>query len=483
MPNRKTALLATVALSVIAHALMLAVPSVNSEFAFADAAKYFLTHERILIDEYFSMQANTVALPFLTAGASRLLPGVPLLVLMRAFSLVGLVMLSVGMYRICAVLGRDDTRYVIALLLLNPLVWIYSGRATVDFLPVAVGVFALGIVLQDYLSIGRALLGGMVFGAAVVLKYHAVMLLLPVAALYLSGRVRMPAPAVAASFLLPVAILPVAFVLKVHDVFGFWITPPEFQTKHQIGFAGWLSNFVCYAGYLTLLAMPTALLLPELRAYLRQRWRVFAPLVMVLALVGLFAVADNGEMNLGPLDAWVPGELRTGVFSVIALGLLIPLLAMRIYDGDSTRVATAVWVACLTIILALSLTRPAQRYLLFVLPFFLLTLPARVLSDRRFHVPALVLFCLGNGFVEYSRWCTGVASDRMLSEIQRRGLLAVTDPGAIWPHAGGEFYRTPRARSLYTVVAGDVPGAIVVAQAGAPALTKYYSLIEAQSAP
>lgn len=447
---------------------------VNLEYAFVDAAQFFLFQDQALIQEYFSVQANTVGMPFLTAQLSHLLPGVPLLQVARIIVLLGVPLLADAMLRICRALGRDDAHLLTAYLLLNPLVWIYAGRATADFFPMALGIWAISLVLQSPLSLRRAFAGGLVLGFAAVLKYHTAFLAFALAAYHLRGAPR-TWPFRQASVFLAAVTLPLCFyLLAAHAAFDFWLTPPEFQVKHQFTLAGFASNLVCYAGYLVLLAMPTLPFLPEVARTLLRRWRPVLLTLVAMFAIGYFGIADNGEMNLGPADRWVPPNMRTALFAAVAVGLSLPLwLRMRNED----RLPTTLWAAIVAMLVVFSLTRPAQRYLLFILPLLIALLPPRLFSHRSILAGTLSLFALANTFVEYSRACTGSASARMLAKVVELGLANSTDLGAISPHVGRHLDHTPPVVKGYIVVKGLSPDAVAVTQAGHPILQWTYSLV------
>ena len=128
---------------------LIALPQVNLEFAFIDGAKYFLSPEdnKILLDQYFNYQANTLGLPLLLSGFARCFPGADILVLMRLLNVTGILLLSFSIISISRHFGKDNTLTILALILLNPLVWTFSGRATADFLPMALGLFAIALAL------------------------------------------------------------------------------------------------------------------------------------------------------------------------------------------------------------------------------------------------------------------------------------------------------------------------------------------------
>ena len=463
-----------IALIVVAHASLLLLAPVNLEYAFVDAAQFFLVRTPALIQEYFSVQANTVGMPFLAAQVSRLLPGVPLLEVTRLIVLLGVPLLAAAIPRICWALGRNDAHLVTAYILINPLVWIYAGRATADFFPMALGIWAISLVMQTPLSIQRALAGGLVLGLAAVLKYHAAFLTLAVAAYHLRGAPRTWPFRPAAVFMAAFGVTLCAYLLTAHAAFGFWLTPPEFQAKHQFTSVGFASNLVCYAGYLVLLAMPTLPFLPEIARALVRRWRPVLLTLAVMFAIGFFGIADNGEMNFGPADRWVPQEMRTALFAALATGLSLPLWLRQREHG---RFPATLWCAILAMLMVFSLTRPAQRYLLFVLPLLVALLPAQLFSRRSMLVATLSLFVLSNMFVEYNRACTGTASARMAARIVELGLATSTDLGAISPHVGPDIDHTPPARTDYIVVKGLVPNAVAVMQAGLPFLPVTYSLV------
>ncbi|XHS80302.1 hypothetical protein ACFJGW_10080 [Burkholderiaceae bacterium UC74_6] len=465
------------ALAVVVHASLLLLPPINFEHSFADAAQYFLVGQPELLSEYFSVQANTVGMPFLAAQVSRVLPSVPLLQVLRIVVLLGLPLLALAIQRICAALGRTDAHLVTAYVLLNPLVWIYAGRATADFFPMALGVWAISLLLQSPVSVRRAMFGGLVLGCAAVLKYHAAFLALVVAAYHLRGTPRTWPLRPAAAFLIATAAPLLVYLTMAHAAFGFWLTPPEFQAKHQFTLGGFASNFVCYAGYLVLLAMPTLPILPTVARSLANHWRSVLLTLGAMAVVGYFGIVDNGEMNLGPADRWVPSGLRTAIFAAVATGLILPLW---LRPRELGRFSTALWWAIVAILVVFSMTRPAQRYLLFVIPFLIALLPRQLFAQRML-AAVLTLFMMSNAFVEYNRACTGIAAADLMSKVVALNLADSTDLGAINGHVGLYVNHIPPTRRDYVIVKGEATNAVAVARAGWQRLPVTFSLIRTES--
>lgn len=462
------------------HSALVLFPPINLEFAFVDAARFFNSSDKqILLDQYFSYQANTLGLPYFSSVIARIFPGIDLLSLIRLINLGGLVLLSVGIYRICNFLGQKNHLAIIVLILLNPIVWTFSGRATADFLPMAVGIFALSLALGEGYFIWRALIAGIFLGLATILKYHTLCLLLFLVALLWEHKFRLE-NVMKVTIIATVSILMAgAYLIKVHSLFGFWVIPAHFQSTLQLNIYKCIDNFILYAGFLAMVGMPTALLSSEFRAYISKHWKFLIPCFGILLLYGFNGLQDIGELNFGPLDAWMGGTLRVVLLSSISLTamVLIFISSTRISRADKLRIPLG--LALVGVLLVFSLSRPAQRYLLPMLPFFLLALPSGVIRSRAIFLSTVGIFICANIFIEYSRWCTGTAAKIMADKIEVAGLLKVTNAGAIDGHVGNRFYQETRSNKVYSVVSGKSSQSVLTSQAGFSFLEKSFSLIPA----
>ena len=451
--------------ALLAHATTIALPEVNREFAFVDAARYFGTGAPVLLEEYFHYQANSVALPALAAWLSRPLPEADLLLVERTLAGAGIAAFAWGVLRLARFLGRQaEAPALLALLVCNPLVWIYSGRATADFLPAALGLLAATFCLEA--STWTAVCGGLLLGCAGVLKLHVLLMLAPLAGLLLAIRPPVVALRRAALATAVSASVTGAALAAAHARYGFWLTPPGFQEIHRVSLSGMPVNFLAYASFLSLLTLPMSAAVPGAWAAVhRHRWLAAASATGAIAL-GALVWHDNGEMNLGPLDAYLNPTLVGAAFAILSMGLAVPLLG-RIAGADAgARPVRLVGIATIFVLLVLSLSRPAQRYLLFVLPFYALVLPGRVLRSGPVVLGCAALFIAADAFIGYSQWCTGTAARIMRDRIVEAGWLLQTDPGAIEAHVGDAFFKARAGPRRYTVVAGSNPQALLSVRAG-----------------
>lgn len=465
----------------IAHCLLALLPSINLEFAFVDAARYFQVGNRSLIDQYFRFQANTLGLPYLSWLASVIFPNHSMLTVIRLLSTSGIILLGIGVINFCRYLNRNDSISLLIVILLNPLIWTFSARATADFLPAALGIFAISLAILPRKTTFHIFCAGVLLGIAAILKYHAIFLLLVLATCQWDAKSK---HFDARSFLIISGIsttLLAMFLTIIHESFGFWVAPPVYQSIHGLNFGGLLNNFFLYIGYLILLCAPSSMVFPEWKNFfLKNRSLMIAGSVSIFFL-GYIGFQDSGELNLGPLDQFMNKNLMAGIFLLLSSLFLIPLISNSGRHIKSFNLFLA--LAILGIIAVFSLTRPAQRYLLIVLPFFFFLVPPKVLGNKKVFVCSISLYALINLFIGYSQWCTGTAAIMMVEAIKEAGLMKVTNPGVIEGHLGNQFDINIRGDSKYIVIAGDSPAAQIKVSSGISFTTKTFSLVEVTQIP
>lgn len=453
-------------------------PAVNLEFAFVGAAEYFRTSQSVLIDQYFTYQANTLGMSYLAHWVSTLFPQIDLLFLMRFINILGFPLLIVGVYRVNRYIGINSFPVVVLLTVLNPLVWAFSARATADFMPAALGLFAISMALGKERALLKSVAAGVLLGLAAVLKYH-VLCMLPLLAALLVYKEGYRLAFNKLFVITTISLLFLSFYLfKVHEVFGFWVAPEKYKMVHDLKLYNVVNNFVLYLGFLVLLALPTFFLSSALWRELAGKWKHLLVSLLVMAFLGGMFFHETGELNLGPLDAYVSERVR-----VVGLSLLFVFGWVLIFfkgEGRESfgRVRILVGLSVLFVVLSLSLTRPAQRYLLFVLPVFMMILPRDIIRNRVVVAFAVMLFITANAVIETNKWSAGLAAQKMLGELSERGIIQVTNPGAISPSVGDAFFEYPDSERIYLVVPGPVADAIVTVSAGPRFLGRTFSLVK-----
>jgi 4-amino-4-deoxy-L-arabinose transferase-like glycosyltransferase len=146
---------------------------------------------------------------------------------MRLLNVAGVLMLSFSVLLISRHFGKNNLLTILALILLNPLIWSFSGRATADFFPMALGVFAIALTLVKRDLLILSLAAGIIFGVAAVLKYHVLSLLIILAAIHFGNELSKQSLVRVFIFSITAIGMVGLYILKVHFIFGFWVTPPQ----------------------------------------------------------------------------------------------------------------------------------------------------------------------------------------------------------------------------------------------------------------
>ena len=472
-----------IAAALLLHLPLIFLPAVSLEFTFAGAADYFKSGDPALLQQFFDYQANSLGMPLLGRLAEYVLPTQNMLVILRLISACSIVLLGFGTLRMAKFLGRKDLVWILLLLLANPLVWTYSARATADFFPAALAFYAVSILVSSEASRRQTIAAVLLFSLSVLLKYHALALGLFVMAAAMSSRPdrRVLHAGIWAGLTASTALALYGAVISAR--YGFWLTPPKFQSFHGWRATGLLNNMALYCGYLVLLCLPFSLLLPRAGVLFRRHSVAAMTLATGLFAVGYFLLGDTGELNFGPLDGRVSPAIVNGIFLVIGCGVAAPILLQPVGESTFARRRKFFGLALIGVLVALSLSRPAQRYLLFVIPFFLLALPP--VSTRIRPLAGLVLFCfmLVNAFIGYSQWCKGNAALEMVQQLESSGRVTLTAPGAIESEVGEHFYGNKNADLVYEIVAGEAENSLFTVRRGWSRLAKTFSLVPLRRTP
>ncbi len=490
--NRDAFLVILVA--ILLHLSLIWLPGINLEWVFADGAEYFRRYDPLLLKHYFLLEANTLGIPFLASVLHRVLPFLGYNAVLRIISDSSFLLLGYSLLQLRSLLERDyNPAVLLAVIFLNPLIWTFGGRGTADLFPAALTLFAIALFWQPNSSPLRLAIAITAYGIAIALKYHAA-LLLPLVGLEAVTR---PGANTRKAFLrfgfilALILVIPGFYVLLTRRLYGFWFVPPKFRAIHEanLNLVSVVMNLIGYTAYLSLLLLPYSLgavweRVNTVRRALRTLVAAFA-----IFIAGAYGLKLGAEMRFGPLDAYINPRIYSGIFLVFAA--IFVLLSKDILLDAATpsvrRYLLCMFLGVMIYVAILSLTRPAQRYLLFVLPlsyFFVMTKrrSGKYITGTTISVYAVLIL-----FITLNQVATGAVAQKMVQQITARGLLNDTEPGdLIIGSAGNRFPEQVNgtAQKRYTVIVGKSPNAIVTVESHpAPLVRKVLSLVRREDAP
>jgi hypothetical protein len=475
-----------IAIVIGAHLALFGLPFINFEWAFSDAAHYFENYHDPYLERYFNAQANTLGIPFLAFLLHKLAPIFDADLYPRLLATSGFVAMGVALLRLNRLLdSRLDAAILLAVTFFNPLVWTFGGRGTADFLPAALVLLGVVLFWEGPISKLQLVIATGSFSLAIILKYHAIVLL-PL--IWLEALSRPQAafwPTVRRMSIVTSVILffPIAYVLAVKHSFGFWLSSPSYldELSPRLDLKSFVENYSAYVAHLFIQTLPLSLLavLQQIRS--AREFVLLAFVASGLFLIGFLFLTANGEMNFGPLDPYLDSRFLNGIF-LASLCAFIPVVrsikSAKQEFSDAGRLGFCVVVGAIIFIGVLSFSRPAQRYLIFILP---LTVPYILLTvqyRKALMATTLALYLLINIYIGLNQYATGRAAADMTDKIKAANLLDVTDPGILAGHTGNRFPLHLNATGKYTVVAGTASEQIIVAESRPlPFIAKSFSLV------
>ncbi|MDR3562070.1 MAG: hypothetical protein P4N59_11630 [Negativicutes bacterium] len=480
-------------MAALLHLSLIWLPGINQEWVFADGAKYFESHDPILLKHYFLMQANTLGMPFLASVLHRLLPFLDQNAVMRLLSASSFLLLGYSLLKLDSLLERDySPALLLAVVFLNPVIWTFGGRGTADLFPAALTLFAITLFWQAESSPLRLFIAIAVYGIAITLKYHAA-LLLPLIGLERLTRPGANIRRASLRYIFIVAlilVIPVPYIIAAKQLYGFWLLPPALRARHEanLNFISIVMNMIGYAGYLSLLLIPYSLF--AVRERLNTVRKALTTLVVTIAIfmAGFYGVRLGEEMRFGPLDAYIDPRIYSGAFLVFAaiFVLLSKDILLKTTSPSARRYILCMVLGVFIFIAILSFTRPAQRYLLFVLPLAYFFVMNRSRSGKLITGATIFLYGMLSLFITLSQVATGTVAQNMVQQITARGLLDDTEAGDLMGTAGNRFpdQVSGAAHKHFTVIAGNSAKAIFTVESHpAPLVRKVLSLVRYEDAP
>src|SRR5262249_17386324 len=134
----------------------------------------------------------------------------------------------------------------------------------------------------------------------------------------------------------------------------------------------------------------------------------------------------------------------------------------RMSARPARRYFLCIFLGVAIYIALLSFTRPAQRYLLFVLPLAYLFLMSKPRAGKYLTATAISIYAVLIVFITLNQIATGAVAQKMVQQLSARGWMADTDPGALIGTVGDLFadQEGQATHKPYIVVPGRSPVAI-----------------------
>ena len=393
------------------HILYINTPFVNYEWAYRFGTIAIANQEHNLLRLFFNHQANPItyslfsSLPFYIFGDQ--------FASFRILSLLG------GTILLVLLLPKKNP-FLIMIVGLNPLIWIYTGRAYSEML--SVGIMMLALAYSR-----NGILNGIFATLASIVKYHSIL----VCVCYWGFRwIKNFQNRNYSSFLDQNFIAGIfticglfTFFLIYNNELGIWIIPEQYKKMFSLNFLQSINNFFNYGFYLGGMFFLT------IPFHLRNTSWILQILVAIICLNLSLFTKNFGEMDFGSFNQLLGTEI---ILLIQTVGFWNFVLCCKEFWGNKKL---RIYLITVIIYLALlSFTRPAQRYLIFVVPFWATMICLRLEINRLVKVCYVLILCGLNLFATMFQVQNASASSEIAEWSKNKNLKL--NSGVIYPHVG-----------------------------------------------
>ena len=412
----------------------------NLEWYFSELSKYFYDKEYYFDIRLFKQnQANTTFYSLLLSPlnfVSNL--NHDQISIMRFFNFVPFFILVLIFYK-NNILNFENKTFLLFLILLCPIINIYSFRIYPDFLSATFCWLSLIFLINKKKNSSVFM-----FIISFLLKPVS-MIIFPIilGIIYYSKENKKQKIKLIIKFLFLTTFIYFFYILNFEKI----IFSSYYQNTYvQLNLIKPVLNFLYYFNYATILISPALffLILEIINIYKKNYKKVFLFVITIilLSLILLKFSFQNGEMNYGYLNKFLINNYIT--FIIIFFNTLISLLFVIICLNDKKIKPLFIGYLVCLIILSILVSRPAQRYLIYLLPLLFYIVIELYHNKTKYLKISLLIYMVFFSFVNYGQKIFQInnlkSTNNIIKFIDQKKLFGQTHPGLAY-HSHGYLFK------------------------------------------
>lgn len=418
--------------TILLHLFFLKNFSINLEYQFANLVNYFKNFDETIINEFVSFQANTIVFSFFIYIFSKIFSIDNYLLTGKLLSISSylLFFFSIINYSKFFFINSKKTFILLFLLFCNPLIWIYGYRSLPDLLPVSLGFFSISLLFDNKKSIFKIFISSILISICGLLKYIFLILLI-FGSLIIFFSLKKKTKAL--GYVTFYNFFPLVFILIYffwfHSKYGFVISEINgnvIETK----FYNYISTFLYYLGFIFIFVTPINII--NLNFFeIKYKFHLLI-ITLIMFYIGYSNPLMRGEMNFGNLFIINTNMLKGLLFALSTFSLITFFLS---YNNLKSKIKTYYiyfLITSLLYICILSFYRPAQRYLLVLLPFFYLFffLQKKKIANMIIIVTIIFFSLINFTLTTYSYYRSKIAEE-IINYLILNSIINEVEPGPI----------------------------------------------------
>lgn len=414
------------------HLYFLDLYPVNDEFIFPLGAKLLENLKVSEIRLFFNYNANTLGFSILIYFFSKILP-FDYYTIGKLLSSGGLLLIYFGVYALfnkLNLINFRDKYIIILLILLNPLVFIFSFRSTPDFFSAALSFYSIVYFLNNR-NFFFKLFFIILFSIAVIIKPFNAILILLIFSDFNYQSFFSKKNLILFIWSLLSFIAPFFYFLYNYNLFNFFLIPKEFNLSSSFNFKDYFISFVSYIGFFNLFLITLYLDLIK-RSLLKNLIKIFI-FIFISFIFSYFLMQDVGELNFGFIHKYLNPKIY---FFIITLSFLIFcdfLLSLYKIKNSNFDLSNFIFLIIIFFII-MSNFQPTQRYLLTILPLSLFFIFIKN-GSKFLQILTIIIYLFMNIPLVTNHYYTSKNIENVIMYLNKNDILYDTHPGFVGQHS------------------------------------------------
>ena len=437
------------------HLLFINFPTVNFEYVFFEAASQFENNKILALNNYFKIQANTFLFPFLIFITNYFL-SIDFLTLSRVLSILCVIPLGLSIIKFSDIFFKNDSIYLLSLILCNPFIFVMAHRGTPDFISASIAVSTFPYLISFKKNI-HLFVFSIILGFAIALK-PTVGIILILINLYFLFKLKFNFLSTIKETLIInfFSLLPFLFyILYVNLNFNFLLANEYYTNSLKINsIRNYFSNFILYIGYIYLFIFSLRIsVLYHKILFLKFNYIYILFTLIILFFAFLFPIPQL-ELNLSFLSKILGKKIENFIFVISFLIFIFDIyLNRQVLFSDIIK--KTIFISIILFFLIMSFFSPSQRYLICIIPLFIYLF---FVFNKKYFVITIFIYIFFNLLLSINQYLNGYLSKLIVIEMKEKNILDLSCPGVIEAHIGNSFpidNKNCNEKYDYTVVYGN----------------------------
>jgi hypothetical protein len=403
---------------------------INYEYAFIDVAKYFDTFDDTLLKNYGRVQSNTIIYSFFIYLVSKLLIIEDLYVAGKILTVSSYFFLYFGIINFNNFYKYNSINKITLILFLNPIVWIYGYRISVDLLPVSLFFFSISLLFLRKKNLLTNFISSSFLAISIIMKpfflFFSLYALFIICNLYKKNYLNCLLNF--SLYILLSIILLFSYLVWSYYNFGYFINTINNLIFEKFTINIFVKNFITYLGIVSIYLIP--LILIFFRTILVSKNIIICLLIVIFFSIGFnIGLNINGEVTGINIFAF-NNNLIMGIYFSATIYFFFSIYNFYQNIDNSNRSLFFFFLSNVFIyIFFLSFFRISERYIIILIPFFYLFL-FKFINKKLYNI-ILIFFVIINIFLFIRSYNRSLLAEKTFLYLQEHHLINLTEPGPI----------------------------------------------------